>query len=176
MCTTVFIVHRPYFQHPVTELFWTQDQAYEWIIVPHPFPLSHDPQLVNNLRSFLLELNHVQPPSPDIQHTSLGPKHKILHIPTHTTINTPPATGILIKEEKPDYTNVLFQDSQDPWEDFTSLLQTFGESSQSDPSQMTPTQPQGTTPSTSVPPKLTLTMRACMPNSIGRHHTAFCIN
>ena len=63
--TTVFIVHRPYFQHPVTKLFWTQDQAYEWIIVPHPFPLSHDPQLVNNLRSFLLELNHVQPPSPE---------------------------------------------------------------------------------------------------------------
>ena len=41
-----------------------------------------------------------------------------------------------------------FEDSQDPWKDFTSLLQTFGESSQSDPSQMTPTQPQGTTPST----------------------------
>ena len=103
ICTPqFFIVHRPYFQHPMTKLFWTQDQAYEWINVPHPFPLSHDPQLVNNLRSFLLELNHVQPPPPNIQHTSLGPKHKILHIPTHT------ATGILIKEEMPDYTDVMF--------------------------------------------------------------------
>ena len=32
------LVHQPYFQHPVTKLFWTQHQAYEWIIVPHPFP------------------------------------------------------------------------------------------------------------------------------------------
>lgn len=109
--------------------------------------------MVNNLRSFLLERNHVQPPSPDIQHTSLGLKHEILHISTHTTTNTPPVIGILIKEEKSDYIDVLFQDSQDPWEDFTSLLQTFGESSQSDPSQMTPTQPQGTAPSTSAPSK-----------------------
>ncbi|KAH9698087.1 hypothetical protein KPL71_023875 [Citrus sinensis] len=148
--TTVFIVHRPYFQHPVRKLFWTRDQAYEWITVPHSFPLSHDPQLVNNLRSFLLELNHVQPPPPDIQHTSLGPKHEILHIPTHTTTSTP---SILIKEEKPDYTDVLIQDSQYTWEDFTSLLQTFGESSQSDPSQMTPTQPQGTSLSPLTPSK-----------------------
>ena len=133
------------------KLFWTQDQAYEWITVPHPFLLSHDPQLVNNLRSYLLELNHVQPPPPDIQHTSLRPKHEILYIPTHTTTNTPPTTSIIIKEEKHGYIDVLFQDSQDLWEDFTSLLQKFGESSQSDPSQMTPTQPQGTTPSPSAP-------------------------
>lgn len=28
--TFVFIVHRPYFQHPETLMFWTQDQVYEW--------------------------------------------------------------------------------------------------------------------------------------------------
>ena len=27
-------------------------------------------------------------------------------------------------EQCPDYTNVLFQDTQDPWEDFQSLLHT----------------------------------------------------
>ena len=27
-------------------------------------------------------------------------------------------------EQRPDYTNVLFQDAQDPWEDFQSLLLT----------------------------------------------------
>ena len=27
-------------------------------------------------------------------------------------------------EQHPDYTNVLFQDAQDPWEDFQSLLHT----------------------------------------------------
>ena len=27
-------------------------------------------------------------------------------------------------EQRPDYTNVLFQDAQDPWEDFQSLLHT----------------------------------------------------
>lgn len=35
--TLIFIVHSPYFQHPVTKLFWTQDQAYEWKIVSHSF-------------------------------------------------------------------------------------------------------------------------------------------
>ena len=33
-----------------------------------------------------------------------------------------PSSRILIKEERPDYTNILFQDSQDPWEEFTSIL------------------------------------------------------
>ena len=27
-------------------------------------------------------------------------------------------------EQRPDYTNVLFQDAQDPWEDFQSLIPT----------------------------------------------------
>ena len=47
---SVFIVHRPYFQHPVTKLFWTQDQAYEWKTVPYSFPLDHDRNLVSTLK------------------------------------------------------------------------------------------------------------------------------
>ena len=43
------------------------------------------------------------------------------------TIRSPSSTnprpfGILIKEEKLDFTDILFQDSQDPWEEFTSIL------------------------------------------------------
>ncbi|KAH9650226.1 hypothetical protein KPL70_026288 [Citrus sinensis] len=34
MFTSVFIIHRPYFQHPDTKLFWTQDQVYEWFTAP----------------------------------------------------------------------------------------------------------------------------------------------
>lgn len=40
-------------------------------------------------------------------------------IPTPSLHSQPPNRGIIIKEEKPDYTNLLFQDSQDPYEDFT---------------------------------------------------------
>ena len=47
--------------------------------------------------------------------------------------STPPTSGIIIKEERPDYTNILFQDSQDPWEEFMSLL-SFPEISQKTPS------------------------------------------
>ena len=57
-------------------------------------------------------------------YTSLGPHHELMVIPTvkMPSPSNSPSTGILIKEERPDYTNILFQDSQDPWEDFTSLL------------------------------------------------------
>ena len=121
--TSVFIIHRPYFQHPVTKLFRTQDQAYEWKTVPHSFPLTHDPNLVSSLKNYLLELNHVQPTPTDNQHTSLGPHHELMVIPTaKTSSNNSPSTRILIKEERSDYTNILFQDSQDPWEEFTSIL------------------------------------------------------
>ena len=71
--TSVFIVHRPYFQHPVTKIFWTQDQAYEWKTVPHSFPLDHDPNLVSTLKQYRFELNNFQSTPIDIQHTSLGP-------------------------------------------------------------------------------------------------------
>ena len=56
--TSVFIVHRPYFQHLVTKSFWTQDQAYEWKTAPHSFPLNHDPNLVSTLKQYLFELNN----------------------------------------------------------------------------------------------------------------------
>ena len=36
--------------------------------------------------------------------------------------SNPPPFGILIKEEKPDFIDIIFQDSQDPWEEFTSIL------------------------------------------------------
>ena len=122
--TSIFIVHCPYFQHHDTKLFWTQDQAYEWKTIPHSFPLTHDPNLVSTLKNYLLELNHVQPTPTDIQHTSLGPHHELMVIPT-VKIPSPSnslSTGILIKEERPNYTNILFQDSQDPWEEFTSII------------------------------------------------------
>ena len=76
------------------------------------------------MKNYLLELNHVQPTPTDIQHTSLGPYHELMVIPIAKmpSPSNSPSTGILIKEERPDYTNILFQDSQDPWEEFTSIL------------------------------------------------------
>ena len=44
-------------------------------------------------------------------------------IPTPSSISKPKPTGIIIKEEKPDFTNFLFQDAQDPWTDFLPLTQ-----------------------------------------------------
>ena len=122
--TSVFIFHRPYFQHPVTKLFWTQDQAYEWKTVLHNFPLDHDPNHVSALKQYLFEQNNVQSSPIDIQHTSLGPQHELMIIPTTRppSSSNPPPYGILIKEEKPDFTDILFQDSQDLWEEFTSIL------------------------------------------------------
>ena len=43
--TSVFIIHRPYFQHLVTNLFWTQDQLYEWKTLPISL-LKYDPTIV----------------------------------------------------------------------------------------------------------------------------------
>ena len=116
--TSIFIIHRPYFRHTITKLFWTQDQAYKWKIVPHSFLLTHDPNLVSTLKNHPLKLNHIQPTPTDIQHTSLGPYHELMVIPTAKmpSSSNSPSTGILIKEERPNYTNILFQDSQDLWE------------------------------------------------------------
>ena len=36
--------------------------------------------------------------------------------------SNPPPSGILIKEEKPNFIDILFHDSQDPWEEFTSII------------------------------------------------------
>ncbi|KAH9752126.1 hypothetical protein KPL71_014577 [Citrus sinensis] len=65
---------------------------------------------------------------PTSRHQSLldsrsGPQHDLLMIPTPSAISKPKSTGIIIKEERPDYTDFLYQDSQDPWEDFLPLSQ-----------------------------------------------------
>ncbi|KAH9801896.1 hypothetical protein KPL71_001194 [Citrus sinensis] len=119
--TSVFIIHRPYFQHPDTNLFWTQDQVYEWFTAPHPAVIDNEIQDV--LHNYLCQLNHQPPALKDIFHTSLGPQHDLLMIPTPSTISKPKSSGIIIKEERPDYTDFLYQDSQDPWEDFLPLSQ-----------------------------------------------------
>ncbi|KAH9734722.1 hypothetical protein KPL71_017475 [Citrus sinensis] len=121
MFTSVFIIHRPYFQHPDTKLFWTQDQVYEWFTAPHLAVIENDIQDV--LHNYLCQLNHQPPPLKDISHTSLGPQHDLLMIPTPSAISKPKSTSIIIKEERPDYTDFLYQDSQDPWEDFLPLSQ-----------------------------------------------------
>ena len=54
-------------------------------------------------------------------------------LPPPGVSSTPPTSGIIIKEERPDYIDILFPDSQDPWEEFMSLP-SFPESSQKAPS------------------------------------------
>ncbi|KAH9780682.1 hypothetical protein KPL71_008170 [Citrus sinensis] len=120
-CLTVLYATKPYFQHPDTKLFWTQDQVYEWFTAPHIAVIENDIQDV--LHNYLCQLNHQPPPLKDISHTSLGPQHDLLMIPTPSAISKPKSTGIIIKEEKPDYTDFLFQDSQDPWDAFLPLSQ-----------------------------------------------------
>ncbi|KAH9716962.1 hypothetical protein KPL71_021650 [Citrus sinensis] len=121
MFTTIFIIHRPYFQHLDTNLFWTQDQVYKWFTAPHPAII--DNEIQSTLHNYLCQLNHQTPPHKDIFHTSLGPQHDLIMIPTPSAISKPKSTGIIIKEEKPDYTDFLYQDSQDPWEEFLPLSQ-----------------------------------------------------
>ncbi|KAH9780736.1 hypothetical protein KPL71_008195 [Citrus sinensis] len=104
-----------------TKLFWTQDQVYEWFTAPHIAVIENDIQDV--LHNYLCQLNHQTPPLKDISHTSLGPQHDLLMIPTPSAISKPKSTGIIIKEEKLDYTDFLFQDSQDPWDAFLPLSQ-----------------------------------------------------
>ena len=116
MFTLVFMVHRPYFQHPETKDYWTQDMAYEWKTFPHPFLLDHDPTIISTLKAYLLELNNIQPVPTNIHHTSSGPSHT-LEVILRTQICTPVSSssphGILVREQRPNYTNVLFQDAQD---------------------------------------------------------------
>ncbi|KAH9671253.1 hypothetical protein KPL70_017291 [Citrus sinensis] len=126
--TSVFIIHRPYFQHPDTNLFWTQDQVYEWFTAPHPAVI--DNEIQSNLHNYLCQLNHQTPPHKDIFHTSLDPQHDLIMIPTPSAISKPKSTGIIIKEEKPDYTDFLYQDSQNPWEEFLPLSQHLQQFSQ----------------------------------------------
>ncbi|KAH9792620.1 hypothetical protein KPL71_004198 [Citrus sinensis] len=117
----------PYFQHPQTKDYWTQDMAYEWKTFPHPFPLDHDPTIISTLKAYLLELNNIPPAPTDIHHTSIGPSHTLEILPSTqicTLGSSSSPHGILVQEQRPDYTNVLFQGAQDPWADFQSLLQT----------------------------------------------------
>ncbi|KAH9792641.1 hypothetical protein KPL71_004209 [Citrus sinensis] len=164
--TSVFIIHRPYFQHPDTNLFWTQDQVYEWFTAPHIAVIENDIQDV--LHNYLCQLNHQPPPLKDISHTSLGPQHDLLMIPTPSAISKPKSTSIIIKEERPDYTDFLYQDSQDPWEDFLPLSQhlhqfpqpTMDEPGPSDPGPSTqpskrPAQPSKVDKATQTSPKYT---------------------
>ncbi|KAH9697710.1 hypothetical protein KPL71_023722 [Citrus sinensis] len=81
----------PYFQHPDTNLFWTQDQVYEWFTAPHIAVIENDIQDV--LHNYLCQLNHQPPPLKDISHTSLGPQHDLLMIPTPSAISKPKSTG-----------------------------------------------------------------------------------
>ncbi|KAH9792728.1 hypothetical protein KPL71_004250 [Citrus sinensis] len=117
----------PYFQHPETRDYWTQDMAYEWRTYPHPYTFIHDTSVSSVLKAYLMELNNVPPPAINIHHTFIGPSHTLEVIPK-TQGCTPGSSsspqGILVMEQRPDYTNVLFQDAQDPWEDFQSLLHT----------------------------------------------------
>ncbi|KAH9801892.1 hypothetical protein KPL71_001193 [Citrus sinensis] len=132
--TSVFIIHRAYFQHPDTNPFWTQDQVYEWFTAPHPAVIENEIQDV--LHNYLCQLNHQPSPLKDIFHTSLGPQHDLLMIPTPSAISNPKSTGIIIKEERPDYTDFLYQDSQDPREDLLPLsqhLQQFPQPSMNEP-------------------------------------------
>lgn len=72
-----------------------------------------------------MELNNVQPAHLDIYHTFIGPSHSLEILPktqTYTPGSSSGPQGILVREERPDYTNVLFQDAQDLWEDFQSLF------------------------------------------------------
>ena len=54
--------------------------------------------------------------------------HHTLEIVPKTRTCTPSSSsspqGILVMEQRLDYTNVLFQDAQDSWKDFHSLLHT----------------------------------------------------
>ncbi|KAH9724647.1 hypothetical protein KPL70_007562 [Citrus sinensis] len=119
--------NKPYFQHPKTQDYWTQDKAYEWRTYPHPYTFIHDTSVTSVLKAYLMELNNVPPPATDIHHTSIRPSHTLEIIPK-TQGCTPGSSssphGILVMEQRPDYTIVSFQDAQDPWEDFQSLLPT----------------------------------------------------
>ena len=99
--------------------------AYEWKTYPHPYSLIHDTTITSVLKAYLMELNNVQPLATNIHHTSVRPSHTVEIIPK-TQACTPGSSpqGILVMEQRPDYTNVLFQYTQDPWKDFQSLLHT----------------------------------------------------
>ncbi|KAL9408883.1 hypothetical protein AB3S75_047297 [Citrus x aurantiifolia] len=106
-----------------TNFLWTQDQVFEWFTTPHQSILEQDDRVQTKLYNFICELNHQPSPHRGISHTSLGPQHDIIMIPTPLAISKPKSTGIIIKEEKPDFTDFHYQDAQDPWEAILPLSQ-----------------------------------------------------
>ncbi|KAH9686137.1 hypothetical protein KPL70_014250 [Citrus sinensis] len=48
----------PYFHHPETRDYWTQDMAYEWRTYPHPYTLIHDTSVTTVLKAYVMELNN----------------------------------------------------------------------------------------------------------------------
>ncbi|KAH9780730.1 hypothetical protein KPL71_008191 [Citrus sinensis] len=105
-------------EHPLT-LFST---TYHFPIISMVTSLPPE-ALTKKTFPFNKTFSYQPPPLEDISHTSLGPQHDLLMIPTPSAISKPKSTGIIIREEKPDYTDFLFQDSQDPWDAFLSLSQ-----------------------------------------------------
>lgn len=102
---SVYIIHRPYFQHPVTQMFWTQDQAYLCRTFPHHFSLQYDSTVIITIKNFLLEQKCVIPIPRDIQHASLRPHHKVIPFQSSTSSTT---KGLIFKENQLDYTSILF--------------------------------------------------------------------
>ncbi|KAH9668366.1 hypothetical protein KPL70_021386 [Citrus sinensis] len=122
------------FQRHFRRRIMTQDQVFEWFTTPHPSILEQDDKVQKELYNFLCELNHQPAPHKDISHTSLGPRHDIIMIPTPSAISKLKSTGIIIKEEKPDFTDILYQDAQDSWEAFLPLSQHLQNLQQTPPS------------------------------------------
>ncbi|KAH9671162.1 hypothetical protein KPL70_017249 [Citrus sinensis] len=118
--TSVFIVHRPYFRHPETAVFFAQPQISHYHTTPHPSTLDQDPMFKKALMNHLLSLNHVPPPPQDIISSSIGPRHDMFMVPNPSGSSK----GIIIKEERPDTPpQIYYQDSQDPEDDFLPLKQ-----------------------------------------------------
>ena len=59
MWTSVFIIHRPYFQHPNTNCLWTQDQVFKWLTTPHPSILEQEDRVHKELYNFLYDFSHL---------------------------------------------------------------------------------------------------------------------
>ncbi|KAH9780700.1 hypothetical protein KPL71_008176 [Citrus sinensis] len=137
---------------PEAQMFTT---VYEWFTAPHPAVV--DNEIQSTLHNYLCQLNHQTPLHKNVFHTSLGPQHDLILIPTPSAISKPKSTGIIIKEEKPDYTDFLYQDSQDPWEEFLPLsqhLQQFPQPTMNDPghsSQPSSSQPSKADKATQMP-------------------------
>ena len=55
--------------------------AYKWKTYPRPYTLIHDTSVTSVLKSYLMELNNVQPPATNIHHTSVGPSHSLEIVP-----------------------------------------------------------------------------------------------